>query len=310
VNIGPAALRENTPIVTRILVWSFVAAAVVLTLASTAVPGQDAAIAWYESLEAAIEAAQESDKLVMLSLHTEWCHWCHELEKQTWPDANVIEESKAFECVQVDPEKVDTDEKYDDGSYPRILFINAAGDIVYEIGGFAPPEAFIGEMKKANKGAVQLEEAKRLAAAFEADPQDYDAAFEAGHLYLEVGHTKDAIALLTPAYECIEMVAKKSQPETAFDYGAALLTDRQFEEAIEVFSGATDKYPKHERHWEGRFALGICYANLDKLVEARDEWKVVAASDKAGSYRDRAAELVGRVNEMLGDTGGDEGGEG
>ncbi len=286
------------------------ASAVVLTLISAAVPGQDAAIAWHESLEAALEAAEESDKLVMLSLHTEWCHWCHELEKQTWPDAHVIEESSAFECVQVDPEKVDTDEKYDNGSYPRILFINAAGDVVYEIGGFAPPDAFIGEMKKANIGAVQLEEAKQLAAEFEADPQDYNAASKAGHLYLEAGHTKEAIALLTPAYECIEMVAKKSQPETAFDYGVALLTDRQFEEAIEIFSGATETYPKHGRCWEGRFALGICYANLDKLEEARDEWKAVAASNKAGSFKDRAAELVGRVNDMLGDTGGDEGGEG
>lgn len=285
----------------RLAVWSIVAIAVVTVVAVTSLPGQGKGITWYGSLDEALEAAKESKKLVMLNLHTEWCGWCRELEDKTFPDEGVIEKSKEFECAQVDPEKTEVKDEYDDGSYPRTVFLNAEGEVVHVLPGYAAPEAFMAETERAKENAKKLEEAKVLEAKFAENPEDYAAASGAGTLLLEIGQAKRAVPLLKAAAENVDKLEEGARADAVADCGVALLQDSQWETALKVFKKAVETYGEHERIWEMRFALGLCYANLDKLVEARTQWQKVADGAEEGNLGRQAKDYVERVDQMLGE---------
>jgi thioredoxin-related protein len=60
-------------------------------------------------------------------------------------------------AVKINPEKSQANEalrdKYGIGGYPTILFLDAGGNKIHEIGGYAPPDPFAEEMRTALKKA-------------------------------------------------------------------------------------------------------------------------------------------------------------
>ncbi len=332
-------------------------------------------IAWHDTLDDALTAASKSDKLVMLSLYTPLCDACTKLREVTWPAELVVAKSAEFECIQQDPEGKPAYERYDNGIFPRILFLTAAGEIVHEVPGFIPPEPFVEQMDRAHEGARKLQQAIDLEKRAAESPDDLALAHRAAKLYLEVhfDHAKKAVALLGPLYEKIDALDEGQRSEVAFDYGVALLADRQYgkakgvigetldkyddptlahragklylesgfpdlaaavlgplyekveeldeqlraevpfdygialvlldelEQAVTVLRAAAEKHPDHRRTPQGRFALGLALANLDKLAEAREQWEKVVESDPEGPFAERARNFIEQVNQQLGD---------
>jgi thioredoxin-like negative regulator of GroEL len=256
-------------------------------------------IAWHATLNEALAAAKKSNKLVMLSLHTEWCTWCQKLTAETWPAEVVVAKSASFECVQVNPEKTEVSDRYNNGEFPRILFLTAAGDVARVTAGFLPPDGFVQEMEQAQESAKKLREAQELERKLAETPGDRSLPARAGGLYLQIGNQKRALELLKPVYDHLSELDEKLRGDAAADYGTALLMDEQFEPAAAALLQFTKQFPAHQRIWQGRFALGFALANLDKLAEARDQWKLVAEGDPHGPYAERARGLVERVNEEL-----------
>ena len=207
-------------------------------------PAQADGIAWHASLDEAFEAAK-SGKLVMLNLYTPMCDWCEELRKVTWPAEVVVAKSAEFECIQADPTGQPAYDKYNNGLFPRILFLSPDGEIAHEVPGFMPPEPFAQEMAGAQENARKLREARELEEQFAEKPDDLTLASRAAKLYLEVhvSHAETAVGLLKPVYEDIGKLEEDVRPQASLDYGVALLMAGQRGQAETVIAETLKQYP-------------------------------------------------------------------
>jgi thioredoxin-related protein len=77
------------------------------------------------------------------------------LDKETYPNAKVVNLAQKMIAVKVNPE-INKDNqalamKYQLEGTPTILFLNAKGKKLHSIVGFVPPKQFADEMEKALK---------------------------------------------------------------------------------------------------------------------------------------------------------------
>ena len=127
------------------------AAAVVLAACGSAVAGQ---IAWAPSYEAAVKKAKAVKKPLMIDLYTDWCGWCKKLDSDVYNKDEVIELSKEFVCLKLNPEKDKKNgKKFQVEGFPTIFFLDSAGKEINKIVGFRPADKFAAEMKKALEAA-------------------------------------------------------------------------------------------------------------------------------------------------------------
>jgi thioredoxin-related protein len=236
--------KEPTTLVKRRYGPVIAAATTLAVLVGLVPPAAADGIAWHDSLDDATKAARESGKLVMLNLYTPMCGWCAELRKVTWPADEVVAKSAEFECVQADPTGQAAYDSYNNGSFPRILFLTPDGEIVHEVPGFVPPEPFVGEMDRAQKGARKLEQAKKLDEQAAGTPDDPSLAHQAAKAYLEVhpSHAAEAVRLLEPVYAHLDKLDEAQRPEASLDYGVALLLANQAEKAETVIAETLERY--------------------------------------------------------------------
>lgn len=112
------------------------------------------AISWSNDLNAALKEAKKSEKPLMVDFYTTWCHWCRELDYNTYTDAKVNGLSGDFICVKVDAEKNPrAASKYDIRGYPTVIFLNSNGSVNDRVIGYKGPEAFAAVMELALKKA-------------------------------------------------------------------------------------------------------------------------------------------------------------
>jgi len=246
-----------------------VAAALAALAFASSAGAQAEGIAWHASLDEALEAAGKSEKLVMLSLYTPMCDWCNELRKVTWPAEVVVVKSAEFECIQADPTGQPAYDPYNNGEFPRILFLTADGAVVHEVPGYMPPEPFAEEMAGAQEHARKLREARELEGQFAEKPDDLALASRAAKLYLEVhtDHAETAVRLLKPVYEDIGKLEQDLRPQAALDYGAALLMAGQQGQAETVIAETLKQYPDPAlAHRAGKLYLDLDLADLAAAV--------------------------------------------
>lgn len=63
----------------------------ILCLFSLTVARADAQeIRWTRSPQAAVDLAQQSGKMILVSVGAEWCHYCKKMDKEVWPDHTLV----------------------------------------------------------------------------------------------------------------------------------------------------------------------------------------------------------------------------
>lgn len=94
--------------------------------------------AWIASETQGLELARNQSKPMLIDFGAEWCVACKELEKFTFSDPRVIEQSKAFVAVRVDatkstPEVQALMKKYGILGLPWVAFVDPDGTIRREL---------------------------------------------------------------------------------------------------------------------------------------------------------------------------------
>ena len=102
-------------------------------------------VAWVGDYQTALTKAKSSNRLMMIYIYSEWCPYCRQLDKVTFPDPTVVAKSR-----KVVPFKIDAGEKANKSlikkfgllGFPTILFVDRNEQIQGKIPGYEGPEAF------------------------------------------------------------------------------------------------------------------------------------------------------------------------
>lgn len=63
----------------------------ILFLLSLSVSGASAQeIRWTHSPQAAVDLAHQSDRMILVSVGAEWCHYCKKMEKEVWKEHSIV----------------------------------------------------------------------------------------------------------------------------------------------------------------------------------------------------------------------------
>jgi thiol:disulfide interchange protein DsbD len=109
------------------------------------------AVAWEPYSAEKVEAARKQGTPVIVDFYADWCFPCHELERYTYSNKEVIGALEPFLRLKVDATHSDTAdveevvERFDVVGVPTILFLDAEGKEIREsrITGFVPPKEFL-----------------------------------------------------------------------------------------------------------------------------------------------------------------------
>ncbi len=127
---------------------------IAVALAVAAVAGTAAAgptkIAWQRNYDKGQALARKAGKPMMIDFYTDWCGWCKELDKKTWPDKRVVKSAQQFVAIKLDAEKEGRAlaQRFNVRGYPYILFLKSDGSKIGEIPGYGPPEKIAPELNR------------------------------------------------------------------------------------------------------------------------------------------------------------------
>lgn len=101
-------------------------------------------IKWLTNLSEGLKAAQDTKKPLMVDFYADWCGWCKKLDKDVYPNPEVLKLAEKFICVKVDTDanKADAD-KYQISSLPTIVFLKPDGQVIEKIIGYRDSKDFI-----------------------------------------------------------------------------------------------------------------------------------------------------------------------
>lgn len=89
-----------------------------------------------------LKEAAENNQLLFIDAYTDWCAYCHKLDKEVYTDASVISYfEEQFVNVKFDAESkfgYQLADFYGIDSYPTMLFLTAEGNVFDRIEGFVP----------------------------------------------------------------------------------------------------------------------------------------------------------------------------
>ena len=107
------------------------------------------AIEWQELSAKTFDEAKKDDKIILLNLEANWCHWCHVMEDKTYANKEVINYLKQhFITVKADQDAhPELSNRYKDYGWPATIFINADGVDVVKRAGFIAPDNFLKLLK-------------------------------------------------------------------------------------------------------------------------------------------------------------------
>ncbi|MFV8752661.1 thioredoxin domain-containing protein [Nannocystaceae bacterium ST9] len=109
-------------------------------------PGSNehAEFAWSSWERAAFDHAREHDKIILINVVAQWCHWCHVMDETTYEDPEVAALlAEHFVTIRVDSDaRPDIAERYRRWGWPATAFLTPAAEGVLELRGYRDPEAF------------------------------------------------------------------------------------------------------------------------------------------------------------------------
>lgn len=117
---------------------------------------EEASIDWKTGLQSGLKLAKQTGKPVIIDTWATWCVNCKVLDKKTFHNKSVVEESKRFIALKIQLEKSDTPESIEfmkqfgmkSYSLPTVLLLDSNGDIKKIITGVIGPDEMIVEMQK------------------------------------------------------------------------------------------------------------------------------------------------------------------
>ncbi|MBA2611221.1 MAG: thioredoxin domain-containing protein [Bacteroidetes bacterium] len=112
--------------------------------------------------------AKKENKLVLLHLRANWCHWCHVMEEKTYTDQKVIDylAKNYIACMEDHDERQDLTSLYSDYGWPATIIFDGDGNELLKEPGYINAEEFLATLAKLKKDPKPL-----AGTAVNADPK-------------------------------------------------------------------------------------------------------------------------------------------
>lgn len=234
----------------------------ILVFASSCNNVESAEIKWEKDLATAMKKAKDKNLPIMIDVYTDWCTWCKELDKNTYSHKEVIDMAKKMVAVKLNPETskegAEVAQKYGVQGFPTILFINADGLILENIGGYVEGEKFVPYMKNAIE---KLDKINTVLARKEPSLEKLD-------LYLESGNEEESKKIYD-ALMAKKAISKEAMPKYLLGFGLIRAQRRDYEKANEYFDNIIKNYPKSEEVYVAHYYKVVIMA----LAGEKDEPK-------------------------------------
>ena len=108
-----------------------------------------------EDWKNALEQAATKDQLLFIDAYTDWCTWCHKLDKEVYTNSEVIDYYNGqFINVKFDAETPFGSQlagRFGVDSYPTLLFLTKDQEVFEAINGFVPAPTLLAYGEQADK---------------------------------------------------------------------------------------------------------------------------------------------------------------
>jgi hypothetical protein len=102
-------------------------------------------VAWRRWDKATFDDAKAGRKIIVVTIATEWCHWCHVMDEKTWgdPEVQALVASR-FVAIREDADaRPDLAERYADWGWPALAILTPEGAPVTELRGYQDKATFL-----------------------------------------------------------------------------------------------------------------------------------------------------------------------
>ena len=195
---------------------------------------------WLTSVEEAKSTAESSNRLILIDLYADWCHWCGQLEKDVFSTDEFQRYSKKFVLLRVDTEDGATgsglQEHFSAYNLPTILIVDHRMVEFGRVEGYAPTKQFIGEIER------EVAQFRALEAGFErfGDTNDPGALATLAEEFHQRGDGKRASSLYQRLLET-ETLDEDKANWTRLQLADSLRLDEQFDLALLTVTEARDR---------------------------------------------------------------------
>jgi len=99
---------------------------------------------WQPFAQATFDRARAEGKLVVVTVETNWCHWCHVMEDKVWPDAEVRRLLDAhYLAIRVNADAhPDVGERFSAWGWPATAILTPDGTQLVAVRGYKHPPKF------------------------------------------------------------------------------------------------------------------------------------------------------------------------
>jgi thioredoxin 1 len=103
---------------------------------------------WYTDLNSALQEAQKTNKQVFIDFYADWCPYCKELDKKTFPDTRVSAKlAQNYVLVKINTDQnPDLASQYKVYGLPTMVILNSNGQEVNRISGYVTPEQLLNQL--------------------------------------------------------------------------------------------------------------------------------------------------------------------
>lgn len=208
------------------------------------------AIKWEKDLATAKKKARDKNLPIMIDIYTDWCSWCEELDKNTYANKEVMEVAKKMISIKLNPETSEEGEeiaqKYGVQGYPTILFINADGFVLENVGGYVEGEKFVPYMKNAIE---KLSKINVILASKEPSLEKLD-------LYMESGNEEEANKIFNTLLSK-KSIPAESMPKYLLGFGLIKAQKNDYENANLYFDRIIKEYPQSEEVYMSHYYKAV-----------------------------------------------------
>jgi hypothetical protein len=178
---------------------TFIACTTKQTQQSDKMPLPSKSLEWKGFDHSVFEEAKKENKLVLLDIGANWCHWCHVMDEKTYADTAIQQYlQKHFILAREDQDsRPDLYATYRKWGWPAIIVFNADQEELLRLRGYQPKDKFRRKLGNVLNNPIPIEEEAHETSQIEIEEQalldkfvqqiDHEKGmYQSKHKYLEL----------------------------------------------------------------------------------------------------------------------------